>query len=63
MKKFEERTVLTIPELVEELQISKSTAYKLARTKGFPIAKVGKRILIPYKKLVEWLESGGNPNV
>ena len=58
-----EITVLTIAQMAEKLQISKSTAYKLARTKGFPISKIGKRVLIPYQKLIEWLEKGGSSDV
>ena len=63
MKKIEARTVLTIKELMKELKVGRSTAYKLTRTKGFPVARAGKTILIPYAKLLEWLENGGNPDV
>lgn len=59
----EEKTVLTVKELMKELKVGRSTAYKLVRTKGFPVSKAGKTILIPYAKLIEWLENGGTTNV
>lgn len=58
-----EKTVLTVSEMANALKISRSKAYQLTRTKGFPIAKIGKRVLIPYQKLIEWLEKGGNSDV
>lgn len=63
MEQIEKKTVLTIKELMEVLKIGRSTAYKLIKTKGFPVARVGKTILIPYDKLLEWLDKGGTLNV
>lgn len=56
MKNLEnESLVYTINELAENLKISKSSAYQLARNKDFPTIRIGKRILIPVSKLKEWL--------
>ena len=37
------------------LRISKSKVYDLARTESFPAVRIGKRIVIPRDKLIEWM--------
>lgn len=57
MKNERENTlVYTIPELSAKLKISRSIAYKLAKSKDFPKVLIGKRILIPDNELRKWLE-------
>lgn len=53
--------ILSVKELSEFLGISKSGAYELVKTKGFPVVKIGARVLIPKDKLIEWIDkqSGG----
>jgi excisionase family DNA binding protein len=37
--------------------ISKDTAYRLAVKKGFPSARIGKRIIIHREKFIEWADT------
>jgi len=46
---------LTVPELADYLRIGRTSAYQLARTKGFPVVKVGRAIRIPREALMAWL--------
>lgn len=46
---------LTVPEVGEVLGISRTSAYELARSRGFPSLKIGKRILVPKDKLIAWI--------
>ena len=47
---------LTAPEVGEVLGISRAAAYELARSEGFPRMKIGKRILIPRDKFIQWID-------
>ena len=48
--------LLSVPELAGILGISRSGAYELVKEKGFPALKIGSRILIPWDKLVAWID-------
>ena len=37
------------------LRISKSKVYALARTESIPARRIGKRVVIPRDKLIEWM--------
>ena len=37
------------------LRISKSKVYELARTESFPAVRIGKRVVIPRDKLIQWI--------
>ena len=50
----------TIKEFAKIFKISKSTAYQIARTSGFPKKRVGKRILIPKNELKQWMDKDCN---
>lgn len=39
------------------LGISRAGAYTLMHSKGFPTIKIGKRMVVPKEKLVEWMEA------
>ena len=39
------------------LRISKSKVYELARTESFPAVRIGKRVVIPRDKLIEWMNN------
>ena len=38
------------------LGISRSGAYTLMRSKGFPTIMIGKRMVVPKHKLIEWID-------
>lgn len=38
------------------LGVSPSTGYELMHEKGFPILKIGNRIVVPKQKFIEWVE-------
>lgn len=56
-KNKQRRDALTIEGLAEALHISKSSAYQLARSYGFPKLHIGKRIIIPIDDLKAWMSS------
>lgn len=47
---------LTVDELVDELHISRKTAYELVRAPDFPSFNIGKRILISREGLQRWVD-------
>ena len=44
-------------EAAEGLRISKSKVYELARTESFPAVRIGKRVVIPRDKLIQWMNA------
>ena len=48
---------LSVEELAVFLSISRSVAYKLIHEPGFPVVKVGRRVIIPKKALERWMEN------
>ena len=52
--------LMTILELRDFLNISRSKAYELVKTKGFPVIKIGKCIRINKKDFFEWLHNQKN---
>ena len=57
-----ERTTLSVQELSAQMGISLPKAYELVKTPGFPVLRIGTRILIPIDAYKEWLikQSAGN---
>ena len=53
---------LSVPEVGDMLCISRSGAYALVHTPGFPLTKLGKRLIVNRDDLMEWLKTQ-NPNV
>ena len=51
------KTCLNIKEMGKYLGVSNYTAYQLVHTKGFPVLRIGRRMLIPVKELDIWLAS------
>lgn len=47
---------LTVPEVAKILGISRAGAYELVRSTGFPRINIGKRILVPRDKFIQWIE-------
>ena len=52
--------MLSVPDLVTLLGISRAGAYELVKRKGFPALHIGKRVLVPKDKLIAWI--GENTN-
>jgi len=52
------RLCITVPEAAEMLGISRNFAYELVKRKELPVAKFGKRLLIPRIALEKRLEKG-----
>lgn len=51
------KTCLNIKEMAKYLGVSNYTAYQLVHSKGFPIIRIGRRMIIPVKELDIWLAS------
>ena len=53
--------VVSVPEAAKMLDVCIKTVYDLAATEGFPAVRLGKRIVIPYEGLKEWInrQAGG----
>ena len=47
--------MLSVTDMAKFLGISRTNAYELIHTEGFPKIQLGKRIVIPKDKLLEWL--------
>ena len=54
--------MLTVKQLQERLKLSRKSTYKLCRLPGFPVCRIGKKILIPADRLQEWISNGGTAN-
>ena len=48
--------VLNANQLATALGISRAGANQLLNTESFPTLRIGKRLLVPRDKLVEWIE-------
>lgn len=48
---------LSVPEVAAVLGISRAGAYELVHSASFPKVKIGKRILVPKDKFIEWLDA------
>ena len=62
-KSYDELPLFLNAETVAKLLgISPSSAYELMHEKGFPVLKIGNRMVVPKEKLREWVEQkvGGN---
>lgn len=47
---------LSANQLAQVLGISRANAYTLMHSKGFPTIQIGKRMVVPKNKLIEWIE-------
>ena len=56
-KSYEELPLmLTVLDVATVLGISRAGAYELAHSEGFPVLKIGNRIVIPKDKFLLWIE-------
>ena len=46
---------LNAREAAAVLRISKSKVYELAQSESFPAIRIGKRVVIPRDKLIQWI--------
>lgn len=49
------RMTMTVPEMAQQLGISRPKAYELAKRDGFPALHLGKRVIIPTAAFEDWL--------
>ena len=47
---------LSANQVAQVLGISRTNAYTLMHSKGFPTIQIGKRMVVPKNKLIEWME-------
>ena len=47
---------LSANQVAQVLGISRANAYTLMHAKGFPTIQIGKRMVVPKNKLIEWME-------
>ena len=50
-----EKTTISVQELSAILGISMPKAYELVKQPGFPVVRIGARILVPKDAFKEWL--------
>jgi excisionase family DNA binding protein len=50
------RLVMSVTEAAELLGISRALAYELARSQRLPAVRLGRRLVVPQKALLHWLE-------
>ena len=48
--------MLSVPEVAAVLSISRADAYELVRSNGFPVLKIGSRIVVPKEKFIQWID-------
>ena len=55
---FEDLPVyLSVDQLAALLGISRAGAYTYVHTDGFPLLRIGKRMLVPRDQLIAWLDA------
>ena len=50
-------TMLEAKEVAERIGVSHDKVYSMARKKEIPHVKLGRKVLFPRRRLVEWIES------
>ncbi len=56
-KSYEELPLFLNADLVAKvLGVSPSSGYELMHKPGFPVLKVGSRVVVPKEKFVQWVE-------
>ena len=54
-------TIMTVPQVAEYLQISKSKIYLMIKRGEIPYIRIGKNVRVLESDLVEWLEFQREP--
>ena len=60
MDRSELPDVLTVEETAKFLRISRGLAFQSVRQGDIPSVRVGRRLLVPKLKLLEWLDGNGH---
>lgn len=56
-KSYEELPLmLSVIQVAEVLGISKTSAYELVHSDDFPSITIGKRLIVPKDKFIEWIK-------
>lgn len=55
--------MLSVPDIAAILGISRTSAYELVRSQGFPSLSVGNRIIIPKDRFIVWVNKSVSSNV
>lgn len=55
-----EKATMSVQELASQLGISLPKAYELVKRPGFPVLRIGTRILIPVDAFREWLSDNAS---
>ena len=50
-------------QMCDLMSIGRTTGYNLVNTPGFPKLHIGRKVLIPYRQLVEWTENNIGNNL
>ena len=58
-----DKVVLSMAELAAVMGIGRSKAYELAHQSGFPMVRLGRRVVIPVEALKAWLEKQANNDI
>ncbi len=60
-KSYEELPLFLNAEIVAKvLGVSPSSGYELMHPKNFPALKIGKRIVVPKERFIQWVEQNTN---
>lgn len=51
--------MLTVKQIQEKFNLSRQGAYDLCNKSGFPVCRIGRKILIPADRLQAWIDKGG----
>ena len=49
--------MLSVPDVAFVLGISRAGAYELVRSDGFPLLRIGSRIVVPKEKFIDWINT------
>ena len=48
--------MLNADKIAKYLEISRAGAYELMHSEGFPLIRIGKRMIVPKDKFLEWVD-------
>lgn len=51
-----EKDFLSVGQVQITLGISKNKAYELVHSEGFPVVRIGRRIVVPVRQFESWVE-------
>lgn len=54
---------ISIEEMGHRLGISRTLAYQMARSEGFPAVRLGRRLVVPVAALERWLDTHSGSDV